>query len=47
MCEEDKRAYVSAVGNREGRRLYKKPKQREEDLKAYLVDTVFINVPFW
>jgi hypothetical protein len=46
-CEEGKHAYVSAVGNPEGRRLYKKPKHREEDLKADLVDTEFINVPSW
>jgi len=47
MCEEDKHAYVSAVGNPEGRRPYKKPKHKEEDLKANLVDTEFINVPSW
>jgi hypothetical protein len=44
MCEEE---YVSAVGNPEGRRPYKKPKHREEDLKANLVDTEFMNVPSW
>jgi hypothetical protein len=31
----------------EGRRLYKKPKHREEDLKANLVDTKFINMSSW
>ena len=46
-CEEDKHAYVSVVGNPEGRRPYKKPKHKEEDLKANLVNTEFINVPSW
>jgi hypothetical protein len=44
MCEEDKHAYVSAVGNPTGRRRYKKPKHREEDFKANFFGTEFINV---
>ena len=44
MCEEE---YVSAVGNPERRKPYKKPKHREKDLKANSVDTEFMNVPSW